>query len=82
MQSWMSEHDIVVLSEIHRASVNHAPGFIPIVANNSSSNHRGGLVVLFKYAVYLDVYNVDKSVPEQVWFRLRSVPMSSSAGLM
>lgn len=71
----MSKHDIVVLSEIHRATVNkHAPGFIPIVADNESSNHRGGVVVLFKYSIYSEVYSVDKSVPEQVWFRLRSVP--------
>ena len=70
----MNKHDIVVLSEIHRATVKHAPGFVPVVANNISPNHRGGLVVLFKYSVYNDVYNIDKSVPEQLWFRLRSVP--------
>ena len=72
--SWMNRHDIVVLSEIHRATVKHAPGFIPIVANNPSPNNRGGLVVLFKYSVYPEVFDIDKSVPEQVWFRLRSVP--------
>ena len=71
---WMSRHDIVVLSEIHRATVKHAPGFIPIIANNPSPNHRGGLVVLFKYSIYPEVFNIDKTVPEQLWFRLRSVP--------
>ena len=70
----MNRHDIVVLSEIHRATVKHAPGFIPVVANNISPNHRGGLVVLFKYSIYNDVYNIDKSIPEQLWFKLRSVP--------
>ena len=70
----MNRHDIVVLSEIHCAKVNHAPGFIPIVAKNISPNHRGGLAVLFKYSIYSEVYNIDKSVPEQLWFKLRSVP--------
>ena len=70
----MNRHDIVVLSEIHRASVKHASGFIPIVAKNISPNHRGGLAVLFKYSIYNEVYNIDKNVPEQLWFRLRSVP--------
>ena len=70
---WMNKHDIVVLSEIHCATIKHAPGFVPIVASNDSPNHRGGLVVLFKYSIYPEVYHVDKSVPEQVWFRLRSV---------
>ena len=71
---WMSKHDIVVLSEIHRATVKHAPGFVPIVAKNDSPTHRGGLVVLFKHSIYPEVFAVDKSVPEQVWFRLRCIP--------
>ena len=70
----MNGHDIVVLSEIHRATVKHAPGFVPIVANNTSPNHRGGVAVLFKYSIYNEVFNIDKSVSEQLWFRLRSVP--------
>ena len=71
---WMSKHDIVVLSEIHRATVKHAPGFVPIVARNDSPTHRGGLVVLFKHSIYPEVCDVDKSIPEQIWFKLNSIP--------
>ena len=70
----MSKHDIVVLSEIHRATVKHAPGFVPIVARNDSPTHRGGLVVLFKHSIYPEVCDVDKTVPEQIWFKLNSIP--------
>ena len=74
MMKWMSKHDIVVLSEIHRATVKHAPGFVPIVARNDSPTHRGGLVVLFKHSIYPEVCDVDKSIPEQIWFKLNSIP--------
>ena len=76
----MSKHDIVVISEIHRATVKHAPGFIPIVAKNNSPSHRGGLVILFKYSIYREVCNVDKSVPEQIWFKLSSIPAVQFCG--
>ena len=76
----MSKHDIVVLSEIHRATVKHAPGFIPIVAKNDSPTHRGGLVILFKHSIYPEVCNVDKSVPEQIWFKLSSIPAVQFCG--
>ena len=70
----------MVLSEIHRASVKHAPGFIPVVASNDSPNHRGGVAILFKYSIYKEVYNIDKSVSEQVWFQLRSMPSVQFCG--
>ena len=77
----MGNHDVVVLSEIHCATVKHAPGFIPIVAKNDSPTHRGGLVVLFKYHIYPEVYDIDKSVPEQVWFKLRCLPQVQFCGV-
>ena len=76
----MSDHDVVVLSEIHCANVKHAPGFIPVVAKNDSPTHRGGLVVLFKYHIYPEFYGIDKSVPEQVWFKLRCLPQVQFCG--
>ena len=76
----MCKHDIVVLSEIHRATVKHAPGFTPIVAKNDSATHRGGLVVLFKHSIYPEVCDIDKSVPEQIWFKLNSIPAVQFCG--
>ena len=80
MLKWMSEHEIVVLSEIHRATVKHAPGFTPIVAKNDSPTYRGGLAILFKHSIYPEVYDIDKSVPEQIWFKLRSIPTVQFCG--
>ena len=81
MLTWMTKHDIVVLSEIHRATVKHAPGFVPIVAKNDSPSHRGGLAILFKHSIYPEVYDIDKSVSEQIWFKLSSIPSVQFCGV-
>ena len=69
-----------MISEIHCATVKHAPGFVPVVSKNDSPSHRGGLAVLFKHSIYPDVYDIDKSVPEQVWFKLKSIPTVQFCG--
>lgn len=73
MAQWLRDHDIVVLTEIKRANVTHAPGFVPVVAKNSSSQ-RGGVVVMFKHDIYDDVTLIDTTAQEQIWFQLQSVP--------
>ena len=69
----MRRHDIVVLSETHRKTVKHAPGFIGYAANNPHSS-RGGLAVLFSQAIHTDLVEVKTDLQEQIWFKLRSVP--------
>ena len=81
MLKWITKHDIIVLSEIHRATVKHAPGFVPIVAKNDSPTYRGGLAILFRHSIYPEVYDIDKSVPEQIWFKLRSIPTVQFCGV-
>ena len=58
----------------------HAPGFVPVVAKNDSPTHRGGLVILFKHSIYPEVCDIDKSVPEQIWFKLNSIPAVQFCG--
>lgn len=62
----------MVLSEIKRANVTYAPGFILVVAKNKNTQ-RGGVVTLFKYNVYNEVTVIDASPQEQIWFQ-PSVP--------
>ena len=77
---WMNCHDIVVLSETHRKSVSHAPGFIGYAASNPH-NHRGGLAILFSQAIHADVVDLDTDVQEQIWFRLKSIARTQFCGL-
>ena len=70
---WLHSHDIVVLGEIKTAKLPHIPGFIPKISKSANSK-RGGLAVLVKAYLYPDVYNIDDSVNEQLWFSLHSVP--------
>lgn len=73
MIRWLRDHDIVVLTEIKRANVTHAPGFIPVVAKNKNSQ-RGGAVALFKHDMYYDIAVIDTLAQKQIWFQLQSVP--------
>ena len=73
MLKWVLEHDIVVLGEIKVAKLPHVPGFVPIIAKTVNTR-RGGLAVLIKTYLYQDVYHIDRTVNDQVWFSLSSVP--------
>ena len=70
---WLHRHDLVVLSETKTAKLAHIPGFIPILAKTENSS-RGGVALLVRSYLSSDVYNVDKSVNDQLWFSLTSVP--------
>ena len=70
---WLHLHDIVVLGEIKVAKLPHVPGFVPIIAKSVNSR-RGGLAILVKSYLYPDIYHVDKTVNDQIWFSLSSAP--------
>ena len=70
---WLHSHDIVVLGEIKTAKLPHITGFIPKISKSANSK-RDGLAVLVKAYLHPDVYNIDDSVNEQLWFSLHSVP--------
>ena len=76
----MTDHDIVILTEIKRAKLNHAPGFIPVVAKNQNSQ-RGGVAILFKQEIYQEVTAIDTTAQEQIWFQLRTVPGMKFGGV-
>lgn len=75
---WLRDHDVVMLTETIRANVTHAPGFIPAVAINHSSQR--GIVVLFKHDTYNDITVTDRSAQEKMWFQQQSDPSVTFGG--
>ena len=61
------------ISEIKQRLGYQIPGFKIIEAGNEKSN-RGGLAMLIKLQLYKDIKCIDKSIQEQIWFELNSVP--------
>ena len=79
MLQWIHQHDIVVLGEIKVAKLPHIAGFVPIIAKTVNTK-RGGLAVLIRNYLYPDVYNIDRTVNDQIWFSLSSVPQVRFCG--
>jgi exonuclease III len=70
--SLFSEYDMIFLSEVKRR-VTQVPGFEVYEAANENYS-RGGLVLLIKPHIDSDIKYIDKSVNEQLWLELKSVP--------
>ena len=49
-------------------------GYFPIISRDNKNKNRGGTCVLIKNHLSSDVTDVDTSIPDQVWLRLRCVP--------
>ena len=77
---WISQHDIVILNEIKRASVKHAPGFIAFVASNKNPK-RGGTAILLKHSIYQHLKSIDTSVSDQIWFEMKNCPNTVFGGV-
>ena len=70
---WIHEHDIVFLGEIKSGKPPCVPGFRSEIAKNDEPS-RGGLAVLLKNHIATELSDVDRTVNEQVWFSINSLP--------
>ena len=77
---WIVKHDIVVISELKRSSLKHVPGYVPVVSTSLNPS-RGGVAVLFKHNVYSKIEKIDRSIVDQVWFELKSLPNVKFGGV-
>ena len=50
------------------------PGYISIISRDKSNTSRGGTCVLVRNQLTADLSDVDLSIPDQVWFKLKCVP--------
>ena len=64
---------MVFISEVKQRVSFKVPGFEVIEANNVKFS-RGGLVMLIKSYLVPNIKNIDKSVNEQIWIELDSLP--------
>ena len=69
------EHDIVFLCETMTRNMIDAPGFTVFIGNNSTTtSNRSGTALLVKHNIAEFIYDIDRSVNDQIWFRLSFVP--------
>ena len=78
MLSLFAKFDVVLLSlnEIKTQCQISVPGYLSIVSRDSAHPHRGrgGTCELVKDHLRPYVTEIDASVPDQVWFKLKCVP--------
>ena len=74
--NFLSNYDIVSLNEVKTPMYISMPGYVSFKSNLVSgvASRRGGTVVMVRNYLSQQVYNVDSSMTDQVWFQLRCVP--------
>ena len=73
--SWLMEHDIAFLCETTTRNMIDVPGFTVFTGNNSTTtSNRSGTALLVKHNIAEFIYDIDRSVNDQIWFRLSFVP--------
>ena len=68
------QYDIVALNEVKTSLPVYLPGYVSYMSFDKDSSHRGGTTVFLKNYLSHEVVNVDTSIPDQVWFKLRIMP--------
>lgn len=67
----MSDYDIICLNEIKACLPVLFPGY---VSYDKENGNRGGTCVFIRHCLSKDVFDVDLSSADQVWFKLKCVP--------
>ena len=74
VQTLLANQDIISLNEIKTPLTVSFPGYISIISRNRSNTSRGGTYVLVRNQLTADLSDVDLSIPDQVWLKLKCVP--------
>ena len=70
-------YDLICLNEVKTPLHVGIPGYVSYkskAGTGEAASRRGGTVVLVRNYLSSQVYNVDLSITDQVWLRLRCVP--------
>ena len=72
----LNNYDIISLNEVKTTLNICIPGYISYSSRSVSgaASKRGGTVVLVKHYLSTQIFNVDKSIVDQVWLQLRCLP--------
>ncbi len=68
------ECDIIALYEIKTSLPISFPGYVSYTSRDLSNSHRGGTCVLVKQCFDHEVSELDISIIDQVWFKLKCFP--------
>ena len=74
VEEFLLRYDIVVLNEVKTSLHVCLPGYVSYMSYNKNCSHRGGTTIMLTNAISREVTVMDTSVPDQVWFQLRTVP--------
>ena len=74
VESLLSNYDIICLNEIKTSLPVLFPAYTSYVSYDKSNGNRGGTCVFIKQYLNNYVYDMDKSIADQVWFKLKCVP--------
>ena len=76
VSNYLSNFDIISLNEVKTPITISLSGYICVKSKHVSgaASRRGGTVVMIKNYLACQIYNVDSSIIDQVWLRVRCVP--------
>ena len=74
IESVLSCYDIICLNEIKTSLSVSFPGYVSYISFDKSNSNRGGTCVLIKQYLKMYIFDVDVSIADQVWFKLKCVP--------
>ena len=72
--SFLSFYEIICLNEIKTNLLIEFPGYVTYTSYDKINPDRGGTCVFIKKYLNNFLYSIDKSIPDQIWFRLRCLP--------
>ena len=67
-------YDIICLNEIKTNLPILFPGYVSYVSYDQANGNRGGTCAFIRQYLNKQVFNMDISIADQIWFKLKCVP--------
>ena len=74
VESFLSCFDIICLNEIKTDLSISFSGYVSYTSYDNVNANRGGTCVLVKYCLNRFIYDVNVSIPDQIWFKIKCFP--------
>ena len=74
VESVLNVYDIICLNEIKTKLSVSFPGYVSYISYDKVNGNRGGTCVLIKDYLKRYVFDMDVSIADQVWFRIKGIP--------
>ena len=70
----LNSYDVICLNEIKTNLPVSFPGYVSYVSYDHSNGNRGGTCVFIRQYLSKEIFDVDMSIADQIWFRLKCIP--------